>query len=120
MTPKQEKAFCKAMTATLHAYEDLIKCPEKNIHKWTGYGAVCSICETIPESTTQAHSFGRIADCLLCPLRVCENVSFDNLVEQLYRFHYVDLSEINNVVKAAKKRYNWLIKKIGKAGFEYK
>lgn len=95
MTPKQEKEFCKAMTKRLHWYERLMA-GEKVI--WQ----TCRICRVFEDDL----------ECENCPLPDCDTILRDKAME------YIEAGM--GKVTAVKRHYNDLIRKIKKAGFEYK
>jgi len=113
MDAKQERAFCRAMTKTLHAYEDLIEDTERNLPKWDNYGGIssCRICKVLGGIPTDGPT------CSQCPLDCCYDTGthFDGFRNAML----CDKCELSAIRKAARARYRWLIRKIKSAGYEY-
>jgi len=109
MSKKMEKEFCDRMTARLHEYEEIIKDPRRGLK-------CCPICRTFPISPTGS------TDCGFCPLsdegETASCVGELHIPGQPCIQGHVMAESIQK--KYAQARYEWLIEKLDKAGFEYK
>lgn len=116
----KEKEFKEAMTKTLRAYEALIEKPITNLKKWESYGGcdACNVCN-VYAAKIQGYS---LYECYACPLNTldikqtpgCASDSFEDLV------YYLSGGIPNLVRKAAKARYDELIKHLDKYDLEYR
>ena len=111
---EHEKQFMEAMTKTLHNYEDLIGTGDKS--NWVEYGSChgCLICGVM-ESYRPQHEHNC---CVPCPLDNCTHYD-EGTHDALFNALKYDYPE-SQLKHRAKRRYNWLIKKIGENGYEYK
>ena len=110
MNSTTERAFCKAMTKTLRAYERLIERPKEKVEKWSNYGLwiYCGACLSLNNV------------CGICPLAPCTMGDGSETFVNLHReIHRLPLS-YGILKQAARARYRWLIKKIGESGYEYR
>jgi hypothetical protein len=112
----------KTMRAVIKAYDKLIENPKTNLFKWHDYGHSdnCRLCKTLDK------------DCSICPLgpeyAACSNVTLNKLADLIEDALYTvndgvvdmrtrdQLEPYNSqpLVKAAKARRAWLVKKFNK------
>lgn len=97
----------EAMTKTLHAYEKVIEAWEWSKDDWHEYPINCRICNVF------RNKYG-YRDCSKCPLDNCCDVTYHKLYETIFYYGHI------YNIKPFKDRYEWLIAKIEKAGYEYK
>lgn len=109
MNKLDERKFMTAMTKTLNAYEALIKDPKRNFCKWRGYGDSdnCRICKAVDW------------ECENCPLDSCASDSFYQFEQAVREHMYCPSANYEDLVKVAKERYRWLIRKIKSRGYAY-
>lgn len=116
----KEKEFKKAMTKTLHAYEELIEDPITNLKKWAHYPDQdkCNICNVYARKIQKYRSY----ECYRCPLNTLEIKQSPGCASDifLYLVYYLSGGIPNLVRQAAKARYDELIKHLDKYDLEYR
>ena len=133
-----DKQICVALTKTLHAYEAFMEDIEGEAPKWLDYGDAkyCRLCRLFGVVAPSATNIG----CSSCPLYHekrsnvgCTGKEFDNLYDAVHRINALDAYEGNGIWKSVptevervelkkvlRARYNWVLRRIVKAGYEYK
>ena len=115
---KLERKAISAVTKTLRTYEKLFENFRENIKFWEGYGLpnFCLVCEamTVPDYLYDSYIL-----CEECPLNSCAGVTFSEFKKAIHDYFDGTTPCETTVKKAARKRYNYLIKTLNKNGYEY-
>ena len=144
-----DKQICTALTKTLHAYEAFMEDIDGELPKWLEYAdfKTCRLCKLMGITSVGDY---RKEKCIPCPLndpkrseegitgcvdKTCMALSkvLDcHIDDSVMEVHY-DAKEVRwdvvpvkkevikpKLQKAIKARYEWILKKIDKAGYDYK
>jgi len=122
--------YSEALTRTLHAYENFFKNPKKEFKKWKHYGefSACHVCRAAGVTTIFHTYLCRINSCPLAAVKSycapCATKTHDKLLD-LFLVLFQEDKELSpkieaRLVKLTKDRYDWIIAKMKKAGYEYR